>query len=82
MVKLLHLAIVAVIIFVLTYNPKSGTLNKIIKPMNECCNDANCVAKHPSECKHARYENLQFDGPTGMGQPSTVQAYKGAILGS
>ena len=55
--KLTHLAIVAIIIFILTYDPKSGTLTKFItndptpnekqNPNKKCCNDPNCAAKHP-----------------------------------
>jgi hypothetical protein len=87
MVKLVHLAIIAIIIFVLTYDPKSGTLDKIIKdpeqnPNKKCCSDPNCVAKYPGQCKNVRYEAIQFAGDVPGGfTTSNATSLGGAILG-
>jgi len=87
MVKLMHLAIIAIIIFVLTYDPKSGTLDKIIKdpgqnPNKKCCSDPNCVAKNPGQCKNVRYESIQFAGDVPAGfTTSDATSWGGAILG-
>jgi len=94
MVKLLHIAIIVIVIFVLTYDPKSGTLDKIINepepgtknqnqnPNKKCCEDPNCIAKHPGQCKNVRYESLQFVGdvPSGF-TTSNASSWGGAILG-
>jgi len=89
MVKLLHLAIIVIVIFVLTYDPKSGTLDNIINeptknqnPNKKCCEDPNCIAKHPGQCKNVRYESLQFVGdvPSGF-TTSDASSWGGAILG-
>ena len=88
MVKLAHPALVAVIIFVLTYDPKSGTLANIIQgpskqnPNKKCCEDPTCVAKHPGQCKNVHYEAIQFAGdvPSGF-TTSNASSWGGAILG-
>jgi hypothetical protein len=82
----MHLAIIAVIIFVLTYDPKSGTLDKFItpdeNPKKKCCSDPNCVAKNPGQCKNVHYEAIQFAGdvPSGF-TTSDATSMGGAILG-
>ena len=87
MVKLMHLAIIAIVIFVLTYDPKSGTLDKLIKdpaqnPNKKCCSDPNCVAKYPGQCKNVRYESIQFAGDVPAGfTTSDATSWGGAILG-
>jgi len=89
MVKLIHLALIAVVIFVLTYDPKSGTLTNFInntqtdkKPViTKCCDDPKCVAKHPNQCKNVNYESIQFAGdvPSGFAY-SNGKSWDGAIL--
>jgi len=88
--KLTHLAVIAIIIFVLTYDPKSGTINRFItdeknpkqNPNKKCCSDPNCVAKHPGQCKNVHYESIQFAGdvPSGF-TTSNATSWGGAILG-
>jgi hypothetical protein len=94
MVKLLHIAIIVIVIFVLTYDPKSGTLDNIIndpapksannnnKDQANCCEDPSCAAKNPEQCKDIRYGSLQFVDNVPSGFTTTnSSSWGGAILG-
>jgi hypothetical protein len=84
MSKLVFFAIILGIVFILTYDPKSRTLAHIIEeePKKKCCMDPTCIAKHPSDCKNAHYEAIQFGGDIPSGFVSAnATSYGGAILG-
>jgi len=86
MSKLVFFAIILGIVFILTYDPKSRTLAHIIEDpttaTKKCCTDPACIAKHPSDCKNAHYESIQFGGDVPAGFVSAnATSYGGAILG-
>jgi len=68
--KWVLVVVVVVFIFLLTYNPSSGTLNKVIsgdkkaaKPAPSCCSDDTFRAQNPEKCKDPHYNGLQFGEP-------------------
>jgi uncharacterized protein YxeA len=85
--KLVYILIAVVVLFILTYNPKSGTLNKFLHEKEapkkkQCCDDEQCRAQNPSQCKYMRYGALQFDQPPpGFENTRGPATSMGAIIG-
>jgi hypothetical protein len=82
--KLVLFAILAVVIFVLTYDPKSGTLEKYLKPYSpddnkKQCQDETFRAQHPDQCKHVNYESIEF-ASTAFANPMATNSKMGAII--
>ena len=86
--KLLCIAIVVVIIFVLTYNPKSRTLEKYIKKKEKyepkkkkpCCSVTDYRAEHPVQCEPPYYLGLQLGNPNYGCPQCHPQVWEGAII--
>ena len=55
-------------VFMITYDPKSGTLNKYIPIQN-------------AECKDGHYQEIQF-GKMGYPCPTEKKTHMGAIIGT
>jgi hypothetical protein len=88
--KCLSLLIVIIVIFVLTYNPKTGNLEQYIlnpksppqEPQKPCCSDTDYRADHPVQCRASYYQGLQFGDPNygcPVREPAVCQ---GAIIGT
>ena len=82
--KLVLIAIIAVILFVLTYDPKSGTLERYLQPYDpdkgkkQCQNDE-FRAKYPDQCKDSNYDGIQFASSAFM-NPIPSNSKMGAII--
>jgi hypothetical protein len=82
--KLVLFAILAVVLFVLTYDPKSGTLEKYLKPYSpddnkKQCQDEAFRAKNPGQCKDVNYDAIQF-ASTAFMNPMPTNSKMGAII--
>ena len=87
--KLWVIAAIIALVFVLTYDPKSGTLNKYIvgdKSVPQeapvaSCNDPLYMAGNPRQCEEAHYASAQF-GTVPMETPLLVpKTNMGIIIG-
>lgn len=79
--KFIEIAIFLAILFVLSYNPKSRTLEKFISPEKGCCDDPEYRAKNMTQCESSYYQNVQFATPS-IGCPvQTPMVRDGAIIG-
>ena len=67
--RTIWLAIFVTVLFILTYDPKSKTLEKYIvveQPVRKeqskklCCGSNDYRADNPVQCEHAYYQSLQF----------------------
>ena len=77
--KLVMIVILVVLVFILTYDPKSGTLDKYLKT-TDCSNDEYRAA-NPGQCKVAEYDAVQFArAPTAFMKPSPTNSVNGAII--
>ena len=82
--NLILFAIIAVVIFVLTYDPKSGTLERYLqtydpdKVKNQCQSEE-FRAKYPDQCKDANYDGIQFAKSAFM-NPMPTNSRMGAII--
>lgn len=63
--KLLQLLALVAFVFVLTYDPKSRKLERIIEG---CCNNTEHRARNPNQCESSYYQGVQF-GETNYGCP-------------
>ena len=89
--KCLSFLILICVLFVMTYNPKTGNLEQyILNPQpprqdaqqKPCCSDTDYRADHPVQCRAAYYQGLQFGDPN-YGCPVRDPAVcKGAIIGT
>ena len=87
--KLMWVLILAAIIFVLSYDPKSGTLNKFVelnrpRPQEEkklCCGSNDYRSVNSDQCDSAYFQNLQFAGDTVACPVNKINSWKGAIFG-
>jgi hypothetical protein len=82
--KLVLFAIIAVVIFVFTYDPKSGTLEKYLQPYDadknkNQCQDEAFRAKYPDQCKDVNYDGIQFARSAFM-NPMPTNSKMGAII--
>jgi hypothetical protein len=84
----LWIIIVAVIIFMLTYNPEKGVLNKVLAselnikapPTPSCCSDDTYRAKNPGRCEDPHYNGLQFANPNYACPTDSDRTKMGAII--
>lgn len=80
--KLWQLAIIVAIIFIVTYDPKSGTLEKLISPVKEeDCADLEYMARHPDHCEDAHYDSVQFGTPIETPKRIVPKTEMGVIIG-
>lgn len=73
------------IIFVLSYDTKSGTIEKFMGMRQQgqaktCCNQPGYMANNPQQCQQAHFEGVQFaDGNYGC--PATPDQRGGVLYG-
>lgn len=85
--KLWQLAIIVAIIFIVTYDPKSGTLEKFLnspeveQPKDESCSSVDYMARHPDHCEDARYDSVQFGTPIETPKRIVPRTEMGVIIG-
>ena len=83
--KLMWALVIAAIIFVLSYDPKSGTLEKFVeltRPQPEkklCCGSNDYRSVNSDQCDSAYYQNLQFAGDTVACPINPINSWKGAL---
>ena len=87
MVSLVWIVAIVVFIFLITYNPSSGTLNKVIGRSNSpsgagpmgCANDT-YRAQNPQKCEDPHYNGLQFADPAYATPAGPDRTAMGAII--
>ena len=81
--KLIYVAIAITIVFMLTYDPKSGTLDKYLaKPeQKDRCQDDVYRGNNPAQCQASHYDAVQFAKAT-YNAPSQNGTSMGAIIRS
>jgi hypothetical protein len=82
--KFLFVIIIAVVIFLLTYDPKSGTIEKYLHVYDpdkkkKLCQDEEFRGKNPEQCKYANYDAIQFAKSSFM-NPVATNSRMGAII--
>ena len=83
--QLILFAIIAVFIFVLTYDPKTGKIEKYLQsysadPATNCA-DPTFRSQHPGQCKDATYNGVQFAQPqSAFALPTPSNSKMGAII--
>lgn len=85
----IFMIVIVSFLFIITYDPKKGSLEKYIIPQKEqmngskkapCCNKVKYRANHPGQCESAYYQGLQFaDQDYGCPKVQPI-VYKGAIM--
>ena len=87
--KLWVIAVIIALVFVLTYDPNSGTLDKyivgdksVLDPQEMAtCNNPAYMANNPRQCEEAHYASAQF-GTVPMATPPRVpKTEMGVIVG-
>ena len=77
------IVILIVLVFILTYDPKSGTLDKFLNNTSSgggCAND-NFRANNPEQCEIPDYNAVQFaKAPTAFMKPTSTNSFNGAII--
>ena len=77
------IVILIVVIFVLTYDPKSGTLDRYITgpTKNSECADDVYRGNNPAACKDSEYNAIQFaKSSTAFMKPIPTNSHMGAII--
>tara|TARA_R110000803_G_scaffold91942_9_gene159461 strand:- start:3611 stop:3865 length:255 start_codon:yes stop_codon:yes gene_type:complete len=82
------LMVIMVVIFVLTYDPKSRTLENVIEGSESnandkpCCERNNYMANNQTQCESVHYQGVQF-GNENYGCPTRhPRQAMGAIIGT
>jgi hypothetical protein len=83
---LIWVVVIAFIVFLLTYDPKKGVLNKYIVPdapqgpqASQASKEA--IAAPESQCSSERYYEVQFNGKAPPGECSeTPKQFLGAVI--
>jgi hypothetical protein len=77
------LAILA-LLFVISYDPKSGTIEKFMNPTKRgpgCCDDVNYMADNKTQCENAHFNGVTF-ADSNYGCPAkTPTVNMGAVIG-
>jgi len=84
--KLIVLLFIAAFIFCLTYDPKSGRIESLVKATTDqkqagCCSDNSYMAKNPTQCSPAHYQGAQFANPEYGCPQKHPETFQGAIIG-
>ena len=87
--KLMWALVIVAIIFVLSYDPKSGTLEKFVELSKQpptaqaekklCCGSNDYRSVNPTQCESAYYQNLQFAGDAVTCPINPINSWKGAL---
>jgi hypothetical protein len=81
LIKMLLLFALLAFVFCITYDPKSGTLEKFIEP-NSCCSNVEYRARNPVQCEPPYYQGVQFADPNYGCPRRSPQVMNGAIIGA
>lgn len=74
--------VIIAILFVLTYDPKSRTLENVLEGPKPCCEDTTYMANNPTQCENVHYQGVQF-GNEKYGCPTRrPMESMGAIIGT
>jgi hypothetical protein len=81
--KFQYILATLVLLFVISYDPKSGTINKILTETVKqpaCCDDVNYMADNMEQCKHAHYEGISMARSTYGCPTGNADVHLGAII--
>ena len=85
--NLVWLLVLCSIIFVLSYDPKSGMIEKFknmsappTQDKGKCCGASDYRAAHPDQCENSYYQSLQFASDTVACPVKANNEWKGAIF--
>lgn len=82
--KLHYLLALLALLFVISYDPKSGTIEKFVNPMVKktgCCDNTQYMADNKDQCEHAHFQGVTF-AQEGYGCPlKTPEVNMGAVIG-
>ena len=77
--NLLKLLALVALVFCITYDPRSGKLDKYISGDGTCCNRVDYMARHPDQCQPPHFQGVQFADPNyGCPKPAP-KMHNGAI---
>jgi len=79
---LVMIAILVVFVFLLTYDPKYGKLEKYINP-SPLLPSSSTMSKKPEPqppCDIDRYHSLQFNSPSTSGCAGRTKEFLGAVI--
>ena len=84
MVSLVWIVAIVVFVFLITYNPSSGTLNKVIRNNSGvgpsgCSNDT-YRAQNARKCEDPHYNGIQFANPEYATPDGPDRTSMGAII--
>jgi hypothetical protein len=77
------LAIMA-ILFVISYDPKSGTIEKFVNPIAKkagCCDNTEYMADNKKQCEHAHFQGVTFANESYGCPLKTPEVNMGAVIG-
>ena len=60
---MIGLLVILAILFCLTYDPKSRTLERFIEGPSSCCSRTDYRAQNPDQCQPPYYQGVQFGNP-------------------
>ena len=88
--KFSSIALLVGVLFILTYNPKTGSLDRYLStpapsqepqaPSGTCCNSTDYRAENNKQCRSAYYQGLQFGDPDYGCPVKDPQTCLGAII--
>ena len=78
--NLVYLGALVVLLFVITYDPRTRISESYERKPSGCCENPDYRGRDPGQCKDAYYQGLQF-GDMKYGCPTrTPKEYMGAII--
>ena len=83
--NLVWVLVLCSIIFVLSYDPKSGMIEKFknmapTQDKGKCCGASDYRANNPDQCESSYYQSLQFASDTVACPAKSNNEWKGAIF--
>jgi len=83
--KLHYLLALLAILFVISYDPKSGTIEKFINPGSNknkgCCDNTEYMADNRRQCEHAHFQGVTFANQNYGCPAKTPEVNMGAVIG-
>ena len=74
---MITILVILAIVFLLTYDPNSRTLEQFIDPQ-KCCADNTYMAHNPTQCESPHFISRQFGEPASC-PPKYSHAYLGVL---
>lgn len=72
------------LLFVISYDPKSGTIEKFMnpgKPQSGCCDDPQYMADNKRQCQPVHFQGVTFANESYGCPIQTPQVNMGAVIG-